>query len=274
MSSEFITLLTEQTDVYDLGRPMFIGMPQLPDHPPFRMTLGRRHGDLVRGDGSSGANELIITGGHVGTHIDALSHISFDGLLHGGIDARAAEAGGAFTELGAETIGTWVCRGVLLDVARAAGRDRLDAGQEVTADLLDHALSSAGVELRDRDVILIHTGWGSLFADRDTFVSEGRGTPGPGQEGADWLAAKNPRAVGSDTIAFERIVPEGLHAGLPAHRTLIVDHGIHIIELLNLSQLAAASVSEFVFVLAPLSIVGATGAPVRPLAVVDRPSTS
>jgi kynurenine formamidase len=49
-----------------------------------------------------------------------------------------------------------------------------------------------------------------------------------------------------------------------------VEYGIHIIEVMNLSGLAAAGIYEFVFVLTPLSIVGGTGSPVRPLAVVQR----
>ncbi len=73
--------------IVELGQPLFTGMPCSPNHPGFRMTLVRRHGDMVRPDGGSAANEIIITGGHVGTHIDALSHVSHDGRLHGGVDA-------------------------------------------------------------------------------------------------------------------------------------------------------------------------------------------
>ncbi|HEX6234043.1 MAG TPA: cyclase family protein, partial [Jiangellaceae bacterium] len=80
--------------VYDLGRPLETGMPSSANHPGFRMTLLRRHGDMVRADGSSAANELIITGGHVGTHMDALAHVSYRGMLHGGVPvAEAMEHG-------------------------------------------------------------------------------------------------------------------------------------------------------------------------------------
>ncbi|MGC1210814.1 MAG: cyclase family protein, partial [Micromonospora sp.] len=72
-------------------------MPCSPNHPGFRMSLIRRHGDMVRPDGGSAANEMIVTGGHVGTHVDALSHVSHDGKLHGGVDAAAAQTGGRFT---------------------------------------------------------------------------------------------------------------------------------------------------------------------------------
>jgi len=56
---------------------------------------------------------------------------------------------------------------------------------------------------------------------------------------------------------------------LPAHRVLLVERGVYIIEAMALDELAAAGVTEFVFVLAPLALFGATGSPVRPLAVID-----
>ena len=54
---------------------------------------------------------------------------------------------------------------------------------------------------------------------------------------------------------------------LPAHRVLLVEQGINIIEALELDCLATAGVYEFAFVLSHLNIYGATGAPVRPLAI-------
>ncbi|HUZ51055.1 MAG TPA: hypothetical protein VMU94_00800 [Streptosporangiaceae bacterium] len=89
-----------------------------------------------------------------------------------------------------------------------------------------------------------------------------------GQAGAGWLAQRGALAVGADTIAFERLAPGNGHTLLPAHRVLLVENGVYIIEALALEELAAASVHEFTFVLAPLNLVGATGSPVRPLAVV------
>jgi kynurenine formamidase len=82
-------------DVVDLGRQLRVGMPQSPNHPQFWHTLPRRHGDMTRADGGSAANDMITTGTHVGTHIDALAHVSHDGRLHGGADAEAAGRGGS-----------------------------------------------------------------------------------------------------------------------------------------------------------------------------------
>lgn len=263
----FVEALTRGVEVYDLGRPLVDGIPQSSDHPRFRMTLSRRHGDLTRTDGSTGANELLFTGGHVGTHIDALSHISFEGMLHNGVAVSDAMKGGRFVRYGAEEIGPWVCRGVLLDVPGALGRHRLVGDEEVRPQDLDAALSVSGTEIRPGDVILVRTGWGSLFGDAPAFEGQPDGMPGVGIAGARWLADRRPRAVGSDTIAFERLGPSSA-IGLPVHKMLIVDEGIHIIETMDLEKLAAACVVEFVFVLSPLPLVGATGAPVRPLALV------
>ena len=121
MSDAILDALAGGVRIYDLGRPMEIGMPQSPNHPQFRMALPRRHGDQMRADGGSAANEMIVTGGHVGTHIDALCHVSHEGRLHGGLDAAEAQRGGRFSELGVETIAPMVCRGLLLDVPAALG---------------------------------------------------------------------------------------------------------------------------------------------------------
>lgn len=253
--------------IFDLGRPLAAGMPQSPNHPQFRLALQRRHGDMVRADGSSAANELIVTGGHVGTHIDALCHVSYHGQLHGGIDAAAAQAGGRFSELGAETIEPMFCRGLLLDVPAALGIASCAPGYEITPADLDAALALTGTQARPGDVLLIRTGWGERYQDPQAYAGLATGVPGPGEPGARWLSGNSPRAVGADTIAFEHLPSGQGHALLPAHRHLLVEAGIYIIEALDLDGLAAAAVREFAFVLSPLKLVGGTGSPVRPLAV-------
>jgi kynurenine formamidase len=88
--------------------------------------------------------------------------------------------------------------------------------------------------------------------------------PGPGLAAAQWLSALEIFAAGSDTVAFEKSPV----AEMPVHVHLLVESGIHIIECLNLEELAADGVAEFLFVGVPMKIRGATGAPVRPLALV------
>jgi kynurenine formamidase len=257
-------------EVYDLAQPLAAETPHSPNHPPFRMALMRRHGDTVRADGSSAASELISTGGHTGTHVDALAHVSYMGNLHGGAPADKAQQGGRFSMLGVDTIEPMVCRGVLLDVAGLHGVDVLPGGYGITAEDLASAERGAGVEIKAGDVALIRSGWARHFGDAGVFLGHESGVPGPTEEAARWLVGRGVRATGAETIAYEQIKPEVGHALLPVHRLLLAEHGIHIIEVMNLSRLASAGVHEFAFVLAPLKIVGGTGSPVRPLALVQR----
>lgn len=268
MPSLLFAALERGVKIYDLAHPMFNGMPQSADHPAFYMNVARRHGDLMRADGSSGANEIIITGGHVGTHIDALCHISYEGKLHDGSLAVDVTSNAGFTRMGAETIQPIVARGVLLDIPAAKGEAICDEGYEVTAEDLEAASRLGKTVPAPGDVILVRTGWGGIAGERARYEGRGRGTPGPAAQGAEWLAQFHPRAVGSDTLAFERL-PPGNQYPLPAHRILIVKYGIHIIEALNLDELASDHQYEFMFILCPLKLVGATGSPVRPLALVD-----
>jgi kynurenine formamidase len=257
-------------ETFDLGRSMFPGMPQSPNHPAYSHTLPRRHGDMVRQDGGSAANDLIITGTHVGTHIDALSHVSHDGAMFGDEDAGEAQIGGRFEALGAHRIAPFVCRGVMLDIPRARGEEVCEPGYEITPADLDGAVDRQEVRPEESDVVLIRTGWGRRFEDGEPFIGRTTGTPGVGAAGARWIADRRVRAAGAETIAFEHVAPDRGHATLPAHRILLIESGIHIIETMDLEALAEAGVGEFLFVLSPLKLVGATGSPVRPLAVVSR----
>jgi kynurenine formamidase len=254
---------------YDLAQALEPGIPSSPNHPGFRIALIRRHGDVVREDGSSASNELIVTGGHVGTHVDALAHVSQDGLLHGGVDAAEAQAGGRFSEHGIDKLAPFVSRGVLLDVAGARGVDVLDGGHAIEADELEAAAEHGDVELREGDVALVRTGWARHWGDPEAFIGHDSGVPGPTAGAASWLLAHGIRATGSDTTAYEHIPAGEGHRLLPVHRLLLVERGVHIIEMLDLEPLAAAGEHEFAFVLAPLKLNGGTGSPVRPLALVD-----
>jgi len=255
--------------VYDLGRPLEAATPHSPNHPPFRMALLRRHGDSVRPDGMSGANELMTLGGHTGTHIDALAHVSSHGKLHGGIDAEAASRGGRFLELGVETIAPMLGRGLLLDVSRALGRATLEPAHPITAEELELTAEAQGTMPGAGDVVLIRSGWPvGRYQDNGAYYGHDTGVPGPDLSAARWLSSRGIRATGSDTIAYEWLAPGAGHSVLPVHAHLLVEAGIHIFEILDLEQLAADAVHEFLFIAIPLKLVGATGSPVRPLAVV------
>lgn len=268
MTDRLLEVLSDGVKVFDLGRPMFSGMAQSPNHPKYTHVLPRRHGDVVRADGGSASNDLLVTGTHVGTHIDSLAHVSQNGKLFGGLDAREAGVGGQFMEHGVHNIAPIVRRGVLLDIPKVLNTDSCAAAYEVSAEDLSSA-SRLGAGVRPGDVVLIRSGWGrQLGVSPQAYVGDETGVPGVGEDGAKWLASAGVFAAGADTIAFECLRPGKGHSLLPAHRVLLVESGIFIIEALELEELAKAGIYEFTFVLSPLKLIGATGSPVRPLALV------
>lgn len=269
-TTQLLDAVAGGTEIFDLGRTLTVGMPQSPNHPAYWHAMPRRHGDMTRGDGGSAANDMISMGTHVGTHVDALAHVSQDGKLYGDVDAYDAQVGGKFLEHGAHTIAPMVRRGVLLDVPGTLGVERLEPGQEITVDDLKATLEKQGTEIREGDVVLVRSGWGQHFdnGDGDLYRGLSTGVPGVSEDGATFLAGFGIHATGADTIAYEQLKPGAGHGLLPAHRVLLVESGIYIIEAMDLEALAKAGVYEFLFVMSPLKFFGATGSPVRPLAVV------
>ncbi|MEM7351762.1 MAG: cyclase family protein [Acidobacteriota bacterium] len=259
----------EDCRIYDLAQPLEHGIPVSPNHPGFKLALMRRHGDMERADGSSAANEMMLLGGHTGTHVDALCHVSLKGQLHGGTDAHTAQTGGRFRSLGVEEIPLTFCRGVMLDVPALTGVDVLEPDTAITAGDLEAAERRQGVEVRPGDAVLIRSGWPKHWSDIDLFRGARGGAPGPDESAAHWMAERRVRITGAETIAYEHIPAGRGHALLPVHVILLVENGIHIIEVMDLSELARDGVSEFLFVLTPLKVVGATGVPVRPVAIAN-----
>jgi kynurenine formamidase len=237
---------------YDLAQSYFIGMPHFPTHPPFLYSLTKKHGESVYAQGGSSASDAIALGTHVGTHIDALCHFSCNGFVYGQEPFEQSYERGV-ERFSADTIAPIVRRGVLLDFGDLGEDD------EITRADLDRV--SAGVEIGAGDVVLLRTGWARRFENAAEYVNGVKG-PGPGLDGARWLSARGIYAAGSDTIAFEKVPA----SDMPVHVHLLVESGIHIIEVLNLEELARDGVREFAFIAAPLKIRGATGAPMRPLA--------
>ncbi len=254
----------ESACIYDLAQPYYPGMPHHPNHPPFLFGLNKKHGDYVARNGSSSASEGLALGGHVGTHIDALCHFSCGGKLHGGGDVADLQSyAGGLKRHTVDTIAPIFRRGVLLDIAGQVGGDALPADFEVTPAHLEAAAAAAQVEIRPGDVVLLRTGWARFWDNAARFIAQVHG-PGPGIAGARWLSKRGIFAAGSDTVAFEK-VPD---SNMPVHVHLLVESGIHIIECLNLEQLAAERRFTFLFVATPLKIRGGTGSPIRPLALV------
>lgn len=266
-----LPLLDQQVRMFDLEQPRYQGMPVIAAHQPGNLYfLYRRHSDDYRPDElgvRSSASGVIVCMEHSGTHIDAICHQADAQMLYGGIPAAEACSSKGFTAHAIEEVPPLMAPGVLLDAAAARGVRSLDAGHLVTAADLEGCCRRQGVEIKAGDVVLVRTGNALYWDDPERFLA------GPGMDGsaAEWLAAKGVLAVGADNMAWDVI---GLrdprtNCQLPGHLILLARHGIYIIENLQLEELASAGHSRFTFICMPLKFIGATGSPVRPIAVVN-----
>lgn len=252
--------------VYDLEQPRYHGAPFFPAHAPgFFYSLHRRH-EPGLGETRTSASGVVVTADHSGTHIDALCHQAETLELYGGrlVDPTVQTPSG-FTHLGVETIAPIILRGVLLDVARVQGVDRLPAGHLVSAAELEEAVAAHGVTIEPGDAVLVRTGNATLWEQPEDYL---RG-PGIGTDASRWLAEREPTAVGADNVAWDVVGYRDPELGtLPGHVLLLVRAGVYIVENLLLEELSRFSEHEFLFVCLPLKMRGATGSPVRPLAIV------
>jgi kynurenine formamidase len=262
----FFASLADGARLYELSHAMAPSMPVYHQHIPYSLALHRRHGDphpVKRPDGSSFANEVIVTSGHSGTHIDALGHFSRDGCLHGGIRVSDVETRDGYRELNAADIPPILQPAVILDIAAARNVDCLEPGEEIAVADIEKALALTGDDIRAGDAVLIRTGWSKHWADAQTFNGLRGGMPGPGETATRSLVSRGATLVGSDTPAFECLPPPGVSV----HALLLVDEGIHIIENLNLDEIARQRRPRVIFVALPLRLVGSTGSPIRPIAI-------
>jgi kynurenine formamidase len=249
--------------VYDLAQQMYTGIPHHPNHPPYSFTLTKQHGEVMYPDGVSAAAEMITTGGHVGTHVDGLAHVSRLGQVYGGVDITAHQSyPEGMKEVSVHELAPILAPGHLVDATVALGRP-LTPADGVGADLLeawfaDKPRPGAG------DVVLVRTGWDAKWTDNASYLGTNTGAPGVSLSGAKWLTDHGVVAAGTDTVAFEQTPSPALEV----HCHLLVDNGVLIMEAMNLAPLAGDEVWDFFFVAAPLSIRGGTGSPIRPLAFV------
>ncbi len=143
--------LLKNGKVYDLGQPYHPGMPHYPLHPAFLFSLTRKHGDHLYGEGISAAAEMFTTGGHVGTHMDGLGHISKDGKLFSGIKVSGVQDYlTGLRKMGIDQAFPKVGRGILLDVARFKGVRVLREDFIITADILQKTAAVEGVSIEKK----------------------------------------------------------------------------------------------------------------------------
>lgn len=217
------------------------------------------------------ADDVIVMPLQCATQWDSLAHVHYGGLLYNGFPASTTTPAGA-TRNAIDKLGNGiVSRGVLLDIARLAGVERLPPGRVIGPDDLDKAERAQGVQVESGDVLLVRTGHITVFTADGNREGYMRQMPGLGIACVEWLHAREVAAVATDTMAVEVIPFEDPATPLPFHMLCIRDMGLTLGEMFDLEALAADcardGVWEFLFSAPPLKVTGGVGSPLNPLAV-------
>jgi len=260
----------------DLSVDMFMGMPSWvkAGDPPFQQWMTHTPGG-TRIDDLTGAgaeqNELVAYSGdavsmytHTGTHIDTLNHFGYRGEIWNGFNAAQHLSSRHWVKCGADRIPPIIGRGVLFDVAALHGVDALPDNYGITGADLAACLERQQVEFRVGDIALVRTGRMRRWPDADAYIDN---SPGLNLDGATWLARAGASVIGGDNSALEQMPAADPENWQVVHTYLLGEAGVPIMELVDCEELAARELHEFAFVGACLKIRGATGAPMRPLAM-------
>src|SRR3954463_6495519 len=258
------------------GKQFSLAIPLSEDGPQLGFVAGRTNPSrtmvavlepLGDEDGVRFNDDAVQMGLQAATHWDALAHVSYAGRMYNGFPTSVVDDAGA-THLGADRIGAIAGRGVLLDVARAAGVDRLEGGTALTPTDLERAEESGGVQVGAGDIVLIRTGQMQLLHAGDK-LGYAISTAGPSLQTVAWFHARAVAAVATDNLSFEVFPGEIDDLTLPVHMLHIVEMGLLQGQNFDLETLAAdcADDGRYAFFLmgTPEPFVGACGAPVAPV---------
>jgi kynurenine formamidase len=203
------------------------------------------------------------------SHIDAFSHVAFDGLIYDGIPDTAVSSQGA--KAGAIDIlaDGLIGRGVLLDVPRLRGTDWLEPGEHVYREDLEAAERAQGVRVEPGDTLLVRTGHARRHAELPPWDTR-NAKAGLHPTTATFLAERCVAALGSDgNNDTAPSTTEGI--SFPIHVLALNAMGVHLLDYLQFEDLVprceAAQRWEFMFVAVPLRVVGGTGSPLNPIAI-------
>ena len=217
------------------------------------------------------SEDVVTLATQCATHWDALAHASYGGVIYNGYPASTVSADGA-ARCGIHRLGTVVSRGVLLDVARALGRDVLEPGHPIMPGDLDEALVLAGVELEPGDIVLVRTGqMVHLAPGRRDLMAYTFPSPGLTIETAGWFHHHDVAAVATDTLVFEVYPSQHDDAYLPVHLLHLVEMGLTQGQNWVLDALAedCAADGRYSFLLdaTPLPLTQGLGTPLNPVAL-------
>ncbi len=262
-------------EVIELSHEVAQGAPHIPGlQPPYVFSMylnaprfvqmAREHMGATNGIGVNLERIELTT--HVGTHIDALGHITIRDEMYNGVSESVGVLDQGLQHAGIEKAPPFIARAVLIDVAAYRGVSLLKPGFAIQPDDLEGALRRQGVTIRKGVIALIHTGSHKTFLENP--VQHADTTPGISMAAARWLSSRKVVAVGADNHAIEVLPGEDPKLAFPVHQHLIVNQGIYLIENMKLDVLADRKINESTLIMLPAKFRGATGSPVRVIALL------
>ena len=246
--------------------------------PPLHLFARSTAERIVGVEGPAGlqvSDDYIVMALQASTQLDGFGHFAYEDLLYNGYWAGLVSTGTGARRLGIHHMAEGIVgRGVLLDVARQQGVDRLEKGFAIEAGLLDETARAQGVEVGPGDVVLVrtgHIGWWYALEDKSEFLAGGPAEPGLSPHSVPWFHDHDVAMVGIDTMAADVLPADPSLPLLSFHVGALRDLGLPIAEMFDLDELgqdcASDGVHEFFFVAMPLPVVGGVGSPINPLVV-------
>lgn len=259
----------------DLSHELKSGHPMLPTFmSPFLMSMWsdaatsrrmlREHMENTNDFGVFTERVELCT--HTSTHVDALGHVTIGDEMYNGFSSRDSANSFGLERLGIGQMPPAITRGVVVDLAGLDGGDALEGGRSISVTEVKDALGDAKVQLQPGDIVFLRTGHGQYYmTDNRTYI---RSEPGIDVEAAQWLTGEGVAAIGADNLAVE-VTPYPDHGViLPVHQHTLVEAGVHLVENLALDGLAEGGITTFCLIMIPIKITGATGCPLRPVALI------
>ena len=265
------------TAIFDLSVDYFMGMPSwtLAGDPPYNIWMTHTPQgsvyDNLSGAGShvhekySYCGDSIEMYTHCGTHIDTLNHLGYFGCFWNGWTPEEHLASRHWMKGGANLYPPLINRAVLLDVAGLHAVSCLPDRYEITPDDLKKAAQEQGCQVRRGDIVLVRTGRMTVWPDFDGYCLN---QPGIGLAAARYLCEEaGAMLIAGDSLSLEVVPAVEPDAFLPVHSYMFATAGAQIMEVVQMEEIAAERLYEFAFLGFPLKLTGATGSPMRPIAV-------
>jgi len=234
--------------VFELSHPIEHGRKSFHRSVPFLHCFAGEYGDVRRGEDITVAADVITSGLHNGTHIDAFGHVATI-LGEHQFDSRGGPD---------EVIPPLWTRAALLDFEAICD----GPAYQITLDDLAAVEEKRGWQVGRGEIALVRTGWEKMWGNDEEFGGAEARPPGISLAVAEELGGRGLLAIGTDTPTLETVTTQ-----MSVHRALLVTAGVYIIESLRLAELAAADPEYVTFIGLPLAMPGATASPLRALAV-------